>query len=117
MNEQVKQVLTGLLNDPNPVLANRARLAIRRIDLVDEFGKRIHVMTLNNELIGDINTGTPVTPLPEGTAIRVLRWHVPSPTGEEGPRGGVQIYDYVQVISTGQTGFVPRFGFEQLTFI
>jgi len=47
----------------------------------------------------------------------VLRWHLPSPTGEEGPRGGIQIYDQIQVFNTGEIGYLPRFGLEQLTFI
>lgn len=117
MNHEVTQALQGLLNDPNPVLAAQAGLALKRIRLIEQYGKRIHVLTLNNELISDLNTGLPVTPLPEGTEFTVLRWHIPSPTGQEGPRGGVQIYDQIRVLSTGQTGFLPRFGFEELTFI
>lgn len=117
LNGVVKQALQGLLNDPNTVLAAMAGNALKRIRLVEQYGRRIHVLTLDKELIGDLNTGAPVTPLAKGAEITVLRWHIPSPTGQEGPRGGVQMYDQVRVFSTGQVGFLPRDGFEQLNFI
>ncbi len=116
-NSQVTVALTPLLNDPNPSVAKQAAFTLRRISLVQSYGKRVHLLTTNNELITNLNTGTPVVPIPEGTEIVVLRWHIPSPTGEEGPRGGIQIYDRVQVVNTGQIGYLPRFGLEQLTFI
>lgn len=117
LDDRVTAALSGLLNDPDPGVANMARLAVKRIELAEQQGKRVHVLITENRLIGDLNTGTPVTPLSAGTEIIVLRWHIPSPTGEEGPRGGVQIYDQVRVVRTGQIGFLPRFGLDQLTFI
>ncbi len=117
MNESVVTALNRTLNDPDPNVARMAGLALRRIELVARFGKRIHVLITDNQLIGNLNTKSSLTPLPEGTAITVLRWHIPSPTGEEGPRGGIQIYDQVLVINTGKTGFLPRFGLQQLTLI
>lgn len=116
-NSQVSGALAPLLNDPNPSVAKQAAFTLRRITLVQNYGKRIHLLTTNNELIKNLNTGSPVVPLPEGTEITVLRWHLPSPTGEEGPRGGIQIYDQIQVFNTGEIGYLPRFGLEQLTFI
>ncbi len=117
MNGSVVTALSRTLNDPDPNVARMAGLALRRIELVARFGKRIHVLITDNQLIGNLNTKSSLTPLPEGTAITVLRWHIPSPTGEEGPRGGIQIYDQVLVINTGKTGFLPRFGLQQLTLI
>jgi hypothetical protein len=47
----------------------------------------------------------------------VLRWHIPSPTGQEGPKGGIQLYERVRVISTDQIGYIARKGDNELNII
>jgi LysM repeat protein len=34
-----------------------------------------------------------------------------------GPRGDIQIYDFVQVIGTGESGFIPRVGFNEMLIV
>lgn len=114
-NSNVTSLLRGFVDDPN--LGNLARKAIRRIELVQRGLGRVHVTISNTELLSEPRLDSSSTPLTEGTEIVVLRWFIPSPTGEEGPRGGLQIYDQVQLPGTGNVGFIPRAGYGQISFI
>lgn len=104
-------------NDPSSAIAEIAALALRRINLVEVQGNRLHVMTNLNRLLTQPDLASPSTTISQGIRIIVLRWNIPSPTSEEGPRGGIQIYDQVMVVNTGQVGFMPRLGFNEITFI
>lgn len=115
LNGQVTKELSTALGDP--AAATMARIALRRIELAQRGIRRIHILFRENVLLSQPLSSSSSTLLPAHTEIIVLRWNVPSPTGEEGPRGGIQIYDYVQVTATGQTGFIPRLGLDQITFI
>lgn len=115
LNGKVRKSLKPLLNDES--LSDIVRLAIRRIDLSAMGLERIHVNIADNNLLSIPNLSSTSIRLPKGSEIVVLKWFIPSPTAEEGPRGGIQVYDYVQVISTGQVGFVPRLGYTEITYI
>lgn len=109
--------LSQMVNDPDKRVANMAALVLKRMRLVNDIGKRIHVTIGNNKLLSNLGNNPLTTELPEGTAVRVLTWGIPSPSGEEGPVGGVQMYDYVQMLSTGETGFLPRVGHSEIVMI
>lgn len=115
LNQKVKKALRGVLHDP--AVADLARLALQRIELVEEGSERVHLLIREDVLLKEPNLNAPGTPLPAGTKVTALRWHIPSPTGEEGPRGDIQVYDYVQVVETGQTGFLARVGFNEILLI
>jgi len=115
LDRQVTTALRGVLGDP--AVADIARLALRRIELVGRGRVRVHLVTADTELLAEPNLSAAPTPLPAGTEVIALRWHIPSPTGEEGPRGGIQLYDRVQVTATGRSGFLPRVGFDEILLI
>ncbi|MFZ5988679.1 MAG: LysM peptidoglycan-binding domain-containing protein [Bacillota bacterium] len=115
INNQVTNLLRGVVNDP--AIGDLARLAIRRIELVQRGARRAHITINDTVLLNEPRLNSTSTALPKGSEIVVQRWFIPSPTGEEGPRGGIQIYDLVQVLGTGQIGFIPRAGYGQISFI
>lgn len=115
LNGMVRKTLIPLMQDES--LGDVVRLALRRIDLGAMGLQRIHVTLTENRMLSLPNLSSPGMSVPVGSEIVVLRWFMPSPTAEEGPRGGIQVYDYVQVVGTGQVGFMPRFGHTEITFI
>ncbi len=118
VNGWVKKALRQHFTDPDPSVAKMARLAYRRLRLAEQGYRRTHLLIEDDQLIPDLNNpALPNTPLTAGTEIIVLRWHIPSPTGEEGPRGDIQIYDQVQVINTGKIGFIARRGNNEINFV
>lgn len=117
IDHEVKLALEKMLSDKDQSVALEADIALTRIKLVEQYGKRIHVLETSQNLIGDLNTNSPVKVLPVRTAVTILRWHVPSPRGEYGPTGEIQIYDYIQVIDTGEKGFLPRSGYQQISLL
>lgn len=110
-NSTVRSALGNILNDPDPITAAAAALSLRRIDLADMGLKRIHLTTTDTRLSTQPLFDAPTTTLPQGSEVIVLRWYIPSPTGEDFPPGGLAIWDYVQIVSTGQTGFLLRVGY------
>jgi len=118
VNGRVKIALRRLFNDPDPMVAESARLAYRRLRLAEMGYRRTHLLTSADQLIPDLNDlSRPTIPLETGTAIVVKRWHISSPTGAEGPRGGIQIYDQVQVTSSGRVGFIARRGNNEISLV
>lgn len=115
LNGRIRKTLIPLQEDET--IGEIVRFAIRRIDLCVMGLERIHVNITDNNLLSLPNLSSSGTRLPKGSEIVVLKWFIPSPTAEEGPRGGIQVYDYVQSISTGQVGFVPRLGYTEITYI
>jgi LysM repeat protein len=111
LNGKVLQALTPFTKN-NDYLSDIANIAIRRIYLKSMGLDRIHITTYNSFLSTDSET----IEVPEGSEIVVLKWFVPN-LDEEGPRGGYQVYDYVQIVKTGQIGFFPRAGNAAITFI
>lgn len=115
--ERASAALKSMLRDPDKNVANIAALALKRVNLVKDIGKRIHVTKGSNKLLANPISTAPFKTLPEGTPVITVKWRIPSPTGEEGPRGDIQLYDLVQVVSTGQFGFLPRLGFDEIMMI
>ena len=118
--DEVIQALTTLANDPgaaNSAPAAMARLALRRIALVQSGQGRIHLLTSENRLYSFPNLNAPSVFLPSGAEVIVWKWNIPSPTTETGPLGDLQIYDIVQVVETGQVGFLPRVGYNEITLV
>lgn len=113
----IKIALQEAAHDHVSTIAEMARLGLYRHQLILNFGKRIHVVTNDTSLLAAPNGQSQQTAIGAGTPVIVLRWNIPSPTGEEGPRGDIQIYDLVQVPLTGQIGFLPRVGFNEIWLI
>jgi LysM repeat protein len=101
----------------NPEIADVARFALRRIDSAKTSRKRIHVTLIDYKLLNEPRLDSISTPLLAGCEIIVLRWFIPSPAGEEGPRGGLQIYDQIQDVKSGHIGFLERIGLDEIIFI
>lgn len=118
VNGLVKKALKQHFTDPDPFTAALARLAYRRLRLAEQGYRRTHLLIEDDQLIPDLNnTSLPTIPLASGTEIVVLRWHIPSPTGEEGPRGDIQLYDQVEVVNTGKIGFIARRGNNEINIM
>jgi hypothetical protein len=114
---RTRLALEQALSDPDPSIAEHAHFGLRRLQLIPSFSKRIHMTTNNIFLLHEPTSMSEGISVPKGTPIIVLRWNIPSPTGEEGPRGGVQMFDFVQIIGSGQTGYMPRVGFNEIWMI
>lgn len=118
VNGKVKRALKVHFYDTDPSVAGLARLAFRRLRLAERGYRRTRFLINDDILATDINfPDAPVSLLTSGSELIVLRWHIPSPTGEEGPRGGVLIYEQVQVINSGKIGFLARSGDEEISFM
>jgi len=64
-----------------------------------------HVLRLEPSLESPV-----IQKLEAGTAIKVIQQRVQSPTDEVGGRGGIQVYDQIQIMETGTIGWVARAG-------
>jgi LysM repeat protein len=105
--------LQQALNDKDSSVVELARLALLRYQLIPSFSKRIHIAIADSLLHSEPNLSSSTLTISKGITVIVLRWNIPSPTGEEGPRGDIQIYDLVQNTQTGQIGYMPRIGFNE----
>jgi LysM repeat protein len=112
----VKRALSEMYNDIKSIV-ELARLAVKRIDAVSTGNRRIHFNYVDSHIYNQPYLNSEKASLKKGTGVVVLEWHIPSPLGEEGPRGGVQVYDRILVIDTGITGFMPRVGYNESTLI
>ncbi len=109
--------LQQALNDQAQFIVELARFALQRFQLIPFWSKRIHIITADTILLNQPNFASPSITISKGIPVTVVRWNVPSPTGEEGPRGDVQIYDLIQIPGTGQTGYMPRVGFNEIVMV
>jgi LysM repeat protein len=115
-DHSARAALTSMADDPDPTIRALIPLALKRIEMGS--GKRnIHLITTGTRLYAEPNLNSPYSELPAGTEIKALRWSIPSPSGEEGPRGDIQIYDRVKVLATGKAGFIPRIGFNEIVLV
>lgn len=88
-----------------------AKLALKRIDVVQRMkNKRFHVTTNDWIILQEPKSGSLLTHIPKGSVVIGLRWNFPSPYHEEGPKGGIAIFDFIKIVETGETGFFPRVG-------
>ena len=97
LDGNVKGALEKHINDPDSSVAEVAQLALRRIRLAKARAKRIHLITSATDLFTLPEQDAPKTTLPQGTEVIVTRWHIPSPTGEELPPGGLAIWDQIKL--------------------
>jgi len=116
-NDRVKNALRAAADDPDPSVSRLVPLALRRIELGEQERKNVHLVIDSVPLHEEPNLASPSIQLPAGTEVAALRWLIPSPTEEEGPRGGILIYDRFRVLKTGQTGYIPRVGFDEIVVI
>ncbi|MGO4889483.1 LysM peptidoglycan-binding domain-containing protein [Anaerobacillus sp. MEB173] len=114
---QTRLALQQALNDEVPYIAELARFALQRYQLIPVWTKRIHIITSNTILLNQPTSSSPSHPISKGTPVIVQRWNIPSPTGEEGPRGDIQMFDLVQITGTGQIGYLPRVGFNEIVMV
>jgi hypothetical protein len=113
----VLQALKQAEQDPDQEVSTLASLAIKRFQLIPQWTKRIHVTTAEIQILQNLSTNSPSRTLPRGTPIIVLRWNIPSPTGEVSPPGVLDTFDYVQISETGETGYIRRAGYGAIQFI
>jgi LysM repeat protein len=113
----LRVVLQEALTDTDPEVRELAKLAIRRTTLVQRYTKRLHIVIANQQLYAQPNSQSPSIFVPKGSEVISLRWGIPSAINEEGPRGDLQIYDQIQLISSGQAGYLPRVGFNDIQLI
>lgn len=86
-----------------------ARLAIDRIMIARHGYRRTRLLIRADRLFDNLNRIAPaVTPVVEGTGVTVLKWYIPAPDPLEPSNGSIMLYDYVQVIASGQKGFLAR---------
>ena len=117
INSRVTTALRSMAGDPVSFVADAASLALQRIALVQRGGQRYHITLGSNQLYAIPDLSSASILLPQGTAVISIRWFIPSPIAEAGPRGGLLIYDMVQVAHTGERGFIPRVGFNEIRLI
>ena len=115
LDSRAVESLSRLLGETE--IGQLAGFALRKIRHAQQGRKKVHITLSPSRLLAQPQMGSLESQLSAGTEITVLRWFIPSPTQEEGPIGGLQIYDYIRVNFTGQTGFLPRAGNNQLIFI
>ncbi|WNS44291.1 LysM peptidoglycan-binding domain-containing protein [Paenibacillus sp. MMS20-IR301] len=106
-----------LRNDPDANVADSARLSLMRMDLIPLWTKRIHLTTTDTELYSSPAFDAGSTLLTKGTPVIVHRWYIPSPAGDISGPGALAVFDFVQVTTTGQTGFLHRAGDAAITLL
>lgn len=111
-NRQVARALKFIQKD-KPEIVDLAKLALKRIELAAKRRKRVHLTISETFLAEEPFLDAPAVEIPRGTEVIVRRWHIPSPTGEEMPPGGFAIWDQVQIVATGQVGYLLRVGYQE----
>ncbi|MED3729432.1 LysM peptidoglycan-binding domain-containing protein [Priestia filamentosa] len=114
-----QNILGAFIKQSNdPLIIEVAQTALQRIQVVQKTkNKRFH-LTMHDWLILKEPTSSSIqTDIPKGTVVIGIRWNIPSPLQEEGPKGGLQMFDYIQILNTGQTGFMPRVGYNSIWLI
>lgn len=107
-----------IIEGKDPFIIEIAKIAMQRIKVVQQTNsKRFHLTTNDWLILQEPSSESMKTDIPKGTAVLGIRWNIPSPFQEEGPRGGLQTFDYVQIVETGQAGFMPRVGYNAIWLI
>ncbi|GGG06074.1 hypothetical protein GCM10010912_58400 [Paenibacillus albidus] len=107
----------ALLNDPDEIVVDSARIGLMRMDLIPVWTKRIHLTTSDTELHNAPAFDSTYTLLTKATPVIVLRWYIPSPTGDISGPGALAVFDLVQVVATGRVGFLARAGDATITLL
>ena len=102
--------LQQAVQDRNQENSELAKMALTRYQLIPKWSKRIHITIFNIRLMSDLRPNAPSKTIAKGTPVIVIRWNIPSPTGEEAGPGGLATFDLVQIPQTGEIGYIPRVG-------
>ncbi len=113
--EEIIKALTDAANHDSSFIAESAKLAMRRIELVKYFGKRVHLTTYPNHLYSKPNQNSSSIPLPEGSLLLALRYNILGPV-EETFRD-ISVYDYVMLQDSDTVGYLPRGHYRNILFI
>lgn len=116
-SDRVTNALNSMENDKSALVSTAASLALNRIELVQRWNPRIHVTIVENRFYSSPNLKSQSFPLPIGSEVMSLSWAIPSPTGEKSLTGDVLLYDVVRILNTGQDGFIPRLGLNEINVI
>lgn len=116
-NNKVISNLTKLIDYENELVSNAARWALLRISLVRDHSKRMHVTTTESRIYDSPDLNSSSFSVPAGSPIMSLNWSIPSPTNEKNIFGETQLYDRVRFFTTGQDGYLPRVGFNEINAI
>lgn len=112
-----RAALEEALKDTSSDAAELARIALTRYHNLQKYTRRLHFTTAERSLFANAHAQSPSISVPKGAAAFSLRWNIPSAANEEGPRGGLLIYDQVQLICTGRVGYLPRVGFNETVLL
>ncbi|MGM7721569.1 LysM peptidoglycan-binding domain-containing protein [Metabacillus sp. Hm71] len=118
-SSNAQQLLGAFIKQSNdPLIIEVAQTALQRIQVVQQTkNKRFHLTMHDWLILKDPISSSIQTNIPKGTVVIGIRWNIPSPFQEEGPKGGLQMFDYIQIVNTGQTGFMPRVGYNSIWLI
>lgn len=116
-NNRVIGELTKFIDYENELISNAARWALLRISLVRDHSKRMHVTTAENRIYDAPDLNSNSFTVPAGSQIMSLNWSIPSPTNEKNIFGETLLYDRVRFFTTGQDGYLPRLGFNEINAI
>jgi LysM repeat protein len=103
--------LRQALQDSDQLVIELAKLALKRYQLIPKWTKRIHITIFDNQLTHNLSTASSGKIIPKGTPVIVLRWNIPSPTGEVSGPGALETFDLVKILETDETGYMPRAGY------
>ncbi|MBU8907502.1 LysM peptidoglycan-binding domain-containing protein [Desertibacillus haloalkaliphilus] len=92
--------------DRDPFIAKIARLGLKRHQLIPRWTKRVHVNIFAVDLMSNPNEYSPTTLVREGTPFIVHRYNV----GARPTATGTNVYDLIQLVETGEVGYLPREG-------
>ncbi|SHJ68017.1 LysM peptidoglycan-binding domain-containing protein [Tepidibacter formicigenes] len=116
-NLNVINTLINMTSDKSELVSTAAQLALDRITLVEQYGKRMHITVVENRIYDEPNLKANSFLVPIGNTVMSLNWAIPSITGEKNMTGDVILYDRVRFFSTGQDGYMPRLGFNEINVI
>lgn len=118
-SSNAQNILEAFIKQSNdPLIIEEAQIALQRIQVVQKTkNKRFHLTVHDYLILREPTYSSVQTNIPKGTVVIGIRWNIPSPLQEEGAKGGLQMFDYIQIVKTGQTGFMPRVGYNSLWLI
>lgn len=116
-NKTVIDELIKLIDYENELVSNAASWALLRIDLANKYSTRMHVTTAENRIYDSPDLNSNSFTVPAGSQIMSLNWSIPSPKDEKNVFGETLLYDRVRFFTTGQDGYIPRLGFNEIDVI
>ena len=105
--DRMVNTLKQARGDRNPFVGLMASYALERINLAFRGFRRIHILSVDSMLFEKPDHYSPATRLSRGTHVAVLQWHIP----------GTSVFDRVQVVQSGKTGFLQRFLYDETPLV